>query len=53
MTTVIGLMQAEGNNEMVRPEKSGARAFASFAINMALLISVAVGAFYAVAPMVA
>ncbi len=38
---------------MVRSENSGVRMFASVAINMVLLISVAAGTFYAIAPMVA
>ncbi len=38
---------------MVRSEKSGIRVFASIAINMMLLVSVAAGAFYAIAPVAA
>jgi len=38
---------------MVRPEKSSTRSFASVAINLVLLISVAAGAFYAIAPVAA
>ena len=53
MTTVIGQMQQKGNSEMVRPENSNMRSVASIAINMVLLISVAAGAFYAIAPTLA
>jgi hypothetical protein len=52
-TTVIGQIQEKGNSEMVRSEKSGIRVFASIAINMMLLVSVAAGAFYAIAPVAA
>lgn len=38
---------------MVRSENFGFRIIASFAINMVLLISVAAGTFYAIAPMIA
>ncbi len=38
---------------MVRSDNSGFRTITSFAINMVLLISVAAGTFYAIAPMVA
>ena len=38
---------------MVRSENSGSRVFASIAINMILLLSVAAGAFYAIAPVTA
>tara|TARA_R110002096_G_scaffold238532_7_gene430026 strand:+ start:409 stop:687 length:279 start_codon:yes stop_codon:yes gene_type:complete len=53
MTTVMVSIQHRGNSEMVRSENSGFRIFASVAINMVLLISVAAGTFYAIAPMVA
>ncbi|MGK0265775.1 MAG: hypothetical protein ACI82N_000017 [Maricaulis sp.] len=46
-------IQHKGNSKMVRSDNSGLRMFASFAINMVLLISVAAGTFYAIAPMVA
>ena len=52
-TTVIGQMQRKGNSKMVRSEHSGSRMVASIAINMVLLLSVAVGAFYAIAPVTA
>jgi hypothetical protein len=52
-TTVIGQMQQKGNSEMVRSENSGIRTFASIAINLMLLVSVAAGAFYAIAPVAA
>ena len=38
---------------MVRSNNSDGRAFASFVINMVLLISVAAGTFYAIAPVMA
>ncbi len=38
---------------MVRSENSGIRTFASIAINLMLLVSVAAGAFYAIAPVAA
>jgi len=53
MTTVMVSIQHKGNSQMVRSENSGFRMFASIAINMVLLISVAAGTFYAIAPMVA
>ena len=53
MKTVIGQMQLEGNNEMVRPKNSSMRAFFSIVINMTLLVSVAAGAYYAIIPTIA
>ena len=53
MTTVIGQMQVEGNGKMVRPENSNSRNFAAAVINVVLLVTVAAGAFYAIAPVVA
>jgi hypothetical protein len=52
MTTVIGQMQHKGNSEMVRPENF-AQSVASVMINVALVASVAIGAYFAVAPIVA
>ena len=38
---------------MVRPEKSNNRTFFAAAINLVLLVTVAAGTFYAIAPVVA
>ncbi|MFT6462406.1 MAG: hypothetical protein ACJAU5_000082 [Maricaulis maris] len=53
MTTVIGQIQEKGNSEMVRSNKSGIQMIGSIAINVMLLVSVAAGAFYAIAPVTA
>lgn len=46
-------MQQKGNSKMVRSDNSGMRTVASIAVNVMLLISVAAGAFYAIAPVAA
>jgi len=38
---------------MVRPNENKARSFASIAINLMLVLTVAAGTFYAIAPVVA
>jgi hypothetical protein len=53
MVTVIGQMQLEGNNEMVRSKNKGMQSFFSIIINMTLLVSVAAGAYYAIVPTIA
>ena len=53
MTTVIGQIQDKGNSKMVRSKNSGMQMIGSIAINLVLLVSVAAGAFYAIAPVAA